>query len=226
MSETKIISFGCLGTLIDWKDGALNTLRPLFKDYLIDMADEEIFKLFLEFEKDIIAQDYISYRCVLQSILKRFASLLNINFSNDDLDSLVRSFPNWKVFPDTVESITKLKEKYKLAVIANIDYDLLEKCSFFHEVKFDWVLTSEDMKSYKPSPGIFTRSLNIFNAMADEVIHVAQSIFHDIEPSIQLGMKNVWINRYSEIYENQLEPEPELSFHDLSGFVKNLLKSG
>jgi 2-haloacid dehalogenase len=224
MNEIKIISFDCLGTLVDWKEGILNNLRPLFKDYLIEMEDEEIFNLFCEFEKAIIAEEYVSYRCVLQNILNRFAALLNINFSNDDLHTLVRSLPNWPVFPDTLESLIRLSARYKLAIIANIDNDLIEKCLFLHEVKFDWVLTSEVLKSYKPSQSTFIQALNKFNISVSEVIHVAQSFYHDIIPTQQMGINNVWINRYPEIIQNDFQENPKLSFPDLRHFSDYVLK--
>lgn len=224
MSETKIISFDCLGTLVDWKEGVINSLKPLFTDYLIEIEEEEIFKFFREFDAAIISKEYISYRCVLQNILKQFADLLKINMSNDDLHSLVRSLPNWSVFPDTIESLRKLSGKYKLALISNIDNDLLKKYHFFHDVIFDWVITSEELKSYKPSHNNFIQALNRFDTPASEIIHVAQSVYHDIIPTNQLNIKNVWINRYSEKLDSNNFPKTGLSFPDLNQFTQYMLQ--
>ena len=192
----KLISFDCYGTLVDWKSGVLNTLVPLFNDYLLDISEEEIFELFTKFDAEVIHSDFIYYRNVLIEIMKRFSNALNINLMKSDLDCLVNSLPNWPPFGDTSSSLKKLKNKYKLALITNSDNDLIDKTLSFLGVKFDYIITSAKVKSYKPSLNNFITSMEEFNLPPNQILHVAQSIYHDITPCNKLGIRNIWLNRY------------------------------
>jgi 2-haloacid dehalogenase len=196
--EIELISFDCYGTLVDWKKGILDTLVPLFDDYLLDISREEIFQLFIKFDAEILNSDFIFYRNVLREIMKRFSSHLKINMMENDLDCLVKSLPTWPVFEDTAETLRKLKNHYTLALITNSDNDLVEKTLNFLGVHFDYVITSSQLGTYKPSGNNFYRALEAFDLPAGKIIHVAQSIYHDIIPCNELGIQNMWVNRYNE----------------------------
>ena len=194
----ELISFDCYGTLIDWKQGVLNTLVPLFDEYLLDIEPGEIFSLFRRFDAESLSSDFISYRNVLREIMKKYAHHLNVNMMQADLDCLVNSLPDWPAFEDTVLALRKLKMSYKLALITNSDNDLIEKTLNFLGVEFDYVITSESLNSYKPSTENFTRALKIFDLPTHKILHVAQSIYHDIIPCNELGIRNLWVNRYND----------------------------
>jgi 2-haloacid dehalogenase len=186
--EIELISFDCYGTLVDWRKGILDTLVPLFDDYLLDISREEIFHLFMKFDEEILNSDFIFYRNVLRQIMKRFSSHLNINMMENDLDCLVKSLPSWPVFEDTSEILRKLKNHYALALITNSDDDLVEKTMNFLGVHFDYVITSSQLRTYKPSGNNFYRALETFDLPSDKIVHVAQSIYHDIIPCNELGI--------------------------------------
>lgn len=211
----KLISFDCYGTLIDWKKGVLNSLMPLFDEYLLDVSKDEIFTLFKKFDDEIVLSDFMYYRNVLNEIMKKFSAALNINLMKTDLDCLVNSLPNWEPFQDIAENLHKLKRKYKLALITNSDNDLIEKNLVFLGVSFDYTVTSADLGSYKPSQNNFIEALRIFNLPADQIIHVAQSIYHDIVPCNQLGINNIWINRYNEPFPDQEKEKPGIEIRSM-----------
>jgi 2-haloacid dehalogenase len=222
MNKIKLISFDCYGTLIDWKTSVVNTLKTLFDDYLIDISEEEIFKLFLGFDENLVKADFMFYRSMLREILKLYAKTFNINFAQDDLECLVRTLPSWKPFPDTVNALKIIKQNYKIAIISNIDRDLLDKSLIMLDTNFDYIITSDEVKSYKPSLNNFTYAFRRFNLPSQNILHVAQSRFHDIIPSNELGIKNVWINRYAQATSADPQEIPAAEFPDLISFARQL----
>ncbi len=155
--------------------------------------------------------------------MQRFARRLNINLQPADKNVLAETLPSWKPFPDTVEALRELKKKNdRLAIISNIDGDLLEKTLSQLGVGFDIVITSEELKSYKPSPENFLEALRRFHLPADQILHVAQSRFHDILPARDLGINAVWINRYDEPVPPMDEEYAGMRFSDLASFVAGI----
>ncbi len=198
METKEVISFDCYGTLIDWKSGVLDTLVPLFDQYFLDIGQEEIIQLFSRFDRELISGEYMFYRNVLKGIMKNFSQKLNLNLNEYDLLALQDSLQSWKPFEDTVQVLKTLKNKYRIAIISNVDNDLFEASNLLLEVKFDYVITSENCRSYKPSPTNFIQALKTFDVPANRVLHIAQSLYHDIIPTNELGVDNVWVNRYQD----------------------------
>ncbi len=221
--NTKIISFDCYGTLIDWKKGVLNALVPLFDEFLIDISEEEIFSLFLKFDAKLESLSYIPYKEILKDIMKAFSKELGLNMVDDDLMVLSDSLPQWPAFPDTVASLEKLKTKYKLAIISNIDNDLFQKTKSTLKLEFDFVISAEDVGSYKPSINNFNEALTLFDIPKDNLLHCAQSLYHDISPCNQLGISNIWINRYNEGYSDSIIEKPDIELNSLKELAKHLL---
>ena len=197
--NAEILSFDCYGTLIDWKQGVLDALVPLFDEFLIDISGEEIFTLFLKLDAQLESVKYRSYKEILKEIMKGFSSELGLNLLDEDLLILTKTIAKWPVFPDTIESLRKLKSIYKLAVISNIDNDLFQETNDTLGIEFDFVITSEDLKSYKPSAKNFDEALKTFHVPKAKHLHCAQSIYHDIIPCNQLEINNYWLNRYNEM---------------------------
>jgi len=220
--DYKVISFDCYGTLVDWKQGVLKALFSLLDEFQIEMTQEEIFSLFLELDAEIESNSYQSYKKILMDIMSGFSVKLGLNLREDDLLLLSKSLPDWPVYSDTVASLSALKKRYKLAVISNVDNDLFEKTNKKLGIEFDYIITAEDLRSYKPSHNNFIKALEIFDVKKENLLHCAQSYYHDIEPCIQLGIDNVWINRYDEVRsESQFGGmgKEYKSLGDLSGWL-------
>ena len=220
---TKTISFDCYGTLIDWKKGVLDALAPLFDEFLIDISEEEIFSLFMKFDAQFESLSYIPYKEILKDIMKAFSKELGLNMMEEDMMVLSDRLPKWPIFPDTVESLERLKAKYKLAIISNIDNDLFQKTKATLKVEFDYVISAEDVGSYKPSLNNFNEALKLFDIHKDNLLHCAQSLYHDISPCNQLGINNIWINRYNENYSDVTIEKPDLEILSLKELADYLL---
>jgi 2-haloacid dehalogenase len=104
---------------------------------------------------------------------------------------------NWLPFADTVLALERLKSKFKLAVISNIDDDLFAASALQLKIEFDHVITAQQARCYKPGMKIFNLALKTIGIPPSQVLHCGQSIYHDVIPAQSLGMATVWVNRPS-----------------------------
>jgi 2-haloacid dehalogenase len=191
------ISFDCYGTLIDWESGILPTLRTVFDHHQKSPSDAGILELYGEFEAQAESGPYQSYRNVLESVVQHFGKHYGFQPSPDELRSLPESLPSWPPFPDTVAALRQLQKRYKLAVISNTDDDLFAETQKHLGVEFDFVITAQQARTYKPSINNFQLALRTMGLAPDRLLHAAQSIYHDVVPASSLGIATVWVNRKS-----------------------------
>ena len=199
-NQFEVVSFDCYGTLIDWESGILPVLRQLLSSRKIDLSDDATLELFAEFESELEKSqyNYIKYREVLQEIVQEFGKRFNFEPTETELKCLSESIKNWQPFPDTVTALAALKQKYKLTVISNIDDDLFADTAKHLKVELDWLITAEQVRSYKPSTRNFEIALETMGIPGEKLLHVAQSIYHDIIPALSMGISTVWVNRRHE----------------------------
>lgn len=196
-SRFEVISFDCYGTLINWEAGLLPALRTVLRSHDQNLPDSGILELYGEFEADAEAGDYQSYRNVLESVVRKFGERLGFQPSPAQARSLHESIREWPPFSDTVAALRKLHEQYRLAIISNIDDDLFAETQKLLGVNFDFVITAQHAKSYKPSLNNFRVALQKIGVAPDRLLHAAQSVYHDVVPAQSLGIATVWVNRKS-----------------------------
>jgi 2-haloacid dehalogenase len=189
------LTFDCYGTLINWEEGILGALAPLRQQSKQVVSDDDVLERYAISESRMEADEYKSYREVLANVGKEMAAYLGVSVAAGDDGFLADSIADWMPFPDTVDSLAKLKDHFKLGIISNIDDDLFALSAKRLQVPFDHVVTAEQVGSYKPSHNNFNRAIEIIGLPKDKILHVAQSIYHDIEPANELGLANVWVNR-------------------------------
>ena len=199
-NQFEVVSFDCYGTLIDWESGILPVLRQLLSSRKIDLSDDATLELFAEFESEFENSEYnyIKYRKILQEIVQEFGKRFNFEPTETEVKCLIESIKNWQPFPDTVAALAALKQKYKLAVISNIDDDLFADTAKHLKVELDWLITAEQVRSYKPSTRNFEIALETMGIAPEKLLHVAQSVYHDIVPATSMGISTVWVNRRHE----------------------------
>ncbi|MBW4565784.1 MAG: haloacid dehalogenase type II [Mojavia pulchra JT2-VF2] len=193
--QYKVLTFDCYGTLIDWENGILTALKPLLFVHGINLNDDQILEKFAKFEADIQKKEYIKYKEVLSRVYQKFGEQFAFEPDSKELYSLADSIKNWLPFPDTVEALQSLKKKYKLAIISNVDDDLFAFSAQHLKVEFDWIITAEQVKSYKPSINNFRVAIERIDLPIEQILHVACSIYHDIIPAKSLGLSTIWVNR-------------------------------
>ena len=189
------LTFDCYGTLIDWERGILAAIKPILARHGVERSDDAILELFGELEAAAEAATYRRYSAVLTDVLAGFAERLGFTLASSEEDALARSVPDWPPFPDTVAALAILGRRYRLVILSNIDDDLFAASARHLKADFAAVITAQQVGSYKPNPNNFRFALEKLGVPSGDILHVAQSLFHDIVPAKEVGLATVWVNR-------------------------------
>lgn len=218
-SQYRVLTFDCYGTLIDWERGILNALRPVLDRHDISMTDDESLELFGELESAAERGPYLAYHKVLTVVLAGFAERLGFSLADNERLALADSVGDWPPFPDTVEGLQSLARHYQLVILSNIDDALFAGSAKHLKTEFADVITAQQAGSYKPNRRNFEIALERVGVPKEQVLHVAQSLFHDIEPANAIGLTTVWVNRRHDRPGSGATPEasaqPDLEVPDL-----------
>lgn len=210
------VTFDCYGTLIDWKGGLASSFCGLL-GAIVDEDPMRVFETYVALEAAEEAQAFQNYRTVMTRVAVAMGEEFDVGVTAAQAADFADSLPTWKPFPDTNDALRRLKSRYRLGVLSNVDRDLFAGTCRHFEVAFDFVVTAEDVRSYKPGPGHFREYLARHGAL-ERTLHVAQSLYHDGRPAGELGLAYVWINRYN--HPNETDVKPLASFADLTGLVE------
>ncbi len=191
------ITFDCYGTLVDWESGILGSLRPLARAHGVAATDGRILETYARLEAEAERPPYRSYREVLSFVAGSIAREWGFEPTKAEREILLEGFAGWKPFPDTVEALKALHQRYRLAIISNVDADLFSLTRRRLEVEFDWVTTASEARCYKPDPAVFSLALSRMDMPGERVLHAAQSLYHDVVPASALGLATVWVRRAS-----------------------------
>jgi 2-haloacid dehalogenase len=207
---TNVVTFDCYGTLVDFD---LNrVVRATLNERLrIDGVDEsEFLRDFRVMRFQAVLEEYRPYKEILPVSLEQAMRLHGLPYRQEDGDALVAAVPTFGPFSEVPAVLTKLKEKYQIAIISNTDDDLIRGNVERIGVDFDFVITAEQARAYKPQRQAFEYALRRVGRAADHVIHVAQGFEYDIIPTHGLGMRRIWINRSGRRGSSTFMPYEEL----------------
>jgi 2-haloacid dehalogenase len=200
-SRFEILTFDCYGTLIDWEAGLLPVIHRVLAAHGKNIDDASLLQLYGDFEQRLEQSSeqrpFRPYREVLESVVRQFGVEFGFTPTAEEARSLPDSLPKWKPWPDTVAALRQLKARFRLAILSNVDDDLFAGTLPQLRVDFDAVITAQQARAYKPSLKSFELALSRVNAPAHRVLHVGQSIYHDVIPAQALGLATVWVNRPS-----------------------------
>ena len=224
----QLLTFDCYGTLIDWESGILRALHSLLAAHdTPSPGDRELLALYAELEPAAQAGDYRSYRDVLADVTRGYAEALAIKLDPGQEHTLADSIADWPVYKDTSKALARLAAHYDLAILSNIDRDIFEgtrpKLLAGQPFEFAAVITAEDTRSYKPAIGHFWHAIDSLGIPGARILHVAQSLYHDITPAQSMGISTVWVNRHTgrdghgvtPFTEAEHDVEPDLEVPDL-----------
>lgn len=196
LTDVDALTFDCYGTLIDWEGGLTRSFLDIFGPQALANR-QKLFDSYVAIEAEIEGGAYRAYREVLVEVTARLARRLGWELAADKRTRLPELLPTWTPFADTNDALLRLKKKFRLGILSNIDPDLFAGTARQFPVTFDFIVTAQDVQSYKPSLGHFHRMLEKHGDLAT-TLHVAQSQFHDGRPANALGLAFAWINRYNE----------------------------
>ncbi len=188
-------TFDCYGTLVDWMAGIRDALARLWPD--ADTA--ALLTLYHQLEPAVQAGRGIPYRTVMAETLAYMAQTAGLAVPPGEEDALGTSLPGWPVFREVPASLRALRnDGWRLAVLSNTDVDLLDASLRAIGVPVDVLIVASEVGSYKPAHRHWKAFFDQTGADPERHVHVAASLFHDVEPCAQLGLRCVWINRLGE----------------------------
>ncbi|HET6850607.1 MAG TPA: HAD family hydrolase [Gaiellales bacterium] len=210
MHGERWLTFDCYGTLIDWNGGISTVLAAVFEPDDVP----RLLSRYHELEPRIEAERYRSYRQVLDLCLSGLAMEEGRGLADGESTALSESLPRWPAFPEVPDALAQLQaDGWRLAILSNCDRDLIAASLPRLGVRFDRVITAEDVGSYKPDHGHWQRFWELTGADRDLQVHVGASLFHDVAPAGELGIRSVWVNRLGE----PAGPDPDREVRDLGG---------
>jgi 2-haloacid dehalogenase len=217
------LTFDCFGTLIDWRHGIRTTGELLFPGHGADFLDA-----YIPLEAEVEGEGaFKRYRAVLAETTRRAAKQLALDLKADDASALVSTIPHWPPFGDVGPALADVRrEGWKLALLTNCDRDLIALTQRRLPASFDAVVTAEDVSAYKPNHAHFKLFQSTFGSSADAWIHVAQSYFHDIRPTHELGITRIWVNRQGQKDDPSLADAVIGGLAELPAAVSRLTKVG
>ena len=230
LTDFKALTFDCYGTLIDWESGMVAGLKPLTDRVDRPLSRDEILEAhaFQESTAQRISPAK-PYPELLALVYKRLAEEWGAPADWEECLAYGASVKDWPAFDDSAASLHYLKQHYKLVVLSNVD-----NASFAHsnrnslQVEFDAVYTAGDIGSYKPAPRNFEYMLEQLARHGigkGDILHTAESLFHDHGPANDFGLANCWIYRRHDSEGSGAtmalaeQPRTDFTFHSLADFV-------
>ena len=190
-----VLTFDCYGTLIDWEAGILAALRTPMAAHGIEDDDETLLATFGRYESEVEAGPYRPYREVLAEVLRRMTADAGDPSDAAEEAAFGGSVVDWPEFPDSAAALARLQVRFKLGVITNCDDDLFAASEARLGTTFDWVVTAQQARRYKPNPRGFELMFERVGLPPARILHVAQSLFHDHVTAKRLGLSTVWVDR-------------------------------
>lgn len=200
LTDFKALTFDCYGTLIDWERGILSELKPWAASHGLTPGDDAILERYGEAEAHWEAETPgARYPQILERVLESLASQWSVKTRSGEAAAFGQSVGRWPAFPDSAPSLQYLQRYYKLVIVSNVDRASFARTERQLGVRFDLVITAEDVGSYKPDTRNFEFALvaiqREFGIARQQVLHTAQSVFHDILPARKAGLTTMWVNR-------------------------------
>jgi len=197
LADFDALTFDCYGTLIDWERGILAELRPWATP--TGLSDDAILEAFgAEESRCEAATPDKPYPAVLADVYRALGRRWGLKMNEVAPIAFGGSVGRWPAFPDSAEALAYLQRRFKLVILSNVDRSSFARSNAKLQVDFDLVLTAQDVGSYKPDRRNFERLLTELAGLGiakDRILHVAQSLFHDVAPAKALGLSTVWVNR-------------------------------
>ena len=199
LTDFKVLTFDCYGTLIDWESGMFQALQPLVSRLGRPLSRDEMLAAHARHESaQQVTTPAKRYSELLAIVYKRLAEEWGMPVSWDECIAYGKSIRDWPAFEDSADALRYLKQHFKLVILSNVDNEIFAFSNKKLGVEFDAIFTAEDIGSYKPSPRNFEYMLEKLDARGigkGDILHTAESLFHDHGPANAFGLASCWIHR-------------------------------
>lgn len=210
----RLISFDVFGTLIDSRGGALAAFQSMLADSGAAHVATEAF--WEHWEARNIAhywEPYRRYRDICTLSLSETFAAFGIDAPASMIARYFEAFAHFALFCDVADALEKLARRYRLAIVSNIDDDLLAATPLARS--FDLVCTAERARGYKPDGTLFRHLIAHAGCERDEILHCGQSQFTDLVGGKPLGLAVLWINRRG-LKRHPSVPAPDQELRDVA----------
>jgi 2-haloalkanoic acid dehalogenase type II len=203
LSDFRVLTFDCYGTLIDWESGIYTALQPLLQRAVQTtgqtLSRDAVLETFARHESTQEEETpAMIYSELLATVHRRLARAWGVTLDEADHARFGASVPDWPAFPDSADALAYLKQHYQLVILSNVDRESFKGSNRRLGVEFDAIYTAQDVGSYKPDPRNFEyllAHLTQRGVAKAEILHTAQSLFHDHAPAKRFGLASAWIDR-------------------------------
>jgi 2-haloacid dehalogenase len=225
LTDFKALTFDCYGTLIDWETGMMRALEGLAGKSKGKLSRDQVLEAHARHEAAQQRQTpAMRYSDLLSVVYKRLAEEWGVTVSAAECQDYGQSIRSWPAFADSPGALQYLKNHYKLIILSNVDNRSFSFSNAALGVAFDAIYTAEDIGSYKPDDRNFTYMLKHAGELGlakGDILHTAESLFHDHVPARRHGIANCWIYRrhaqagFGATMDPGSAPEIDFTFHSL-----------
>lgn len=202
LTDFSTLTFDCYGTLIDWESGIIAALAPLTDRLKHDLSRDDILAAHAYYESTQQQQTPTKrYRELLAIVYKRLAEAWGVTVTWNECVRYGEAIKTWPAFPDSADALRYFKQHYRLVMLSNVDNESFAASHAKLGVDFDAIYTAEDIGSYKPAAANFIYMLTMLARLGidrSEILHTAESLFHDHAPANRHGLKSCWVYRRHE----------------------------
>jgi len=211
LDQVEILTFDCYGTLIDWESGIRQVLGEIAARHGLNAPVDDLVREWeaVQFEM-ISAPSFRRYHGILRDSLRQTLKRRGVTIHPNEQDLLAERIGGWQPFPDTKPMLAKLKKHYLIAILSNIDDDILAQTVPKLGIEFDELITSDQLLSYKPRPAHFQRAIKAFEKPAELFLHCAFGAKYDLIPAHNAGMLTAWVKRPGAIQESATQATAEV----------------
>jgi 2-haloacid dehalogenase len=230
LTDFKALTFDCYGTLIDWESGMVEALKPLTSRVTRELSRNDILEAHARHESaQQLQTPGKTYRDLLPIVYKRLAEEWGASASWEECVAYGRSVRDWPAFIDSAGALQYLKKHFKLVILSNVDNENFAGSNKKLQVEFDAIYTAEDIGAYKPSDKNLEYMLSKLKTLGIEkhqILHTAESMFHDHGPANRHGLASCWIYRRFDqdgfgatMHPGEM-PKYEFRFNSMADLVK------
>jgi 2-haloalkanoic acid dehalogenase type II len=203
LTDFRVLTFDCYGTLIDWESGIYTALLPLLNKATVPLSREAALEAYAPHEAAQEAETPgMVYSELLAVVHQRLADALGLPTTDAENRRFGASVPDWPAFADSASSLQYLKKYYQLVILSNVDRESFKGSNKRLGVEFDAIYTAQDVGSYKPDTANFDYMLDHLKQRGldrPDILHTAQSLFHDHAPAKQKQLASAWIDRRHDV---------------------------
>lgn len=227
-SRTKVITFDCYGTLVQWHDAVRRAAASILERHLTVTASKESIASFAARLREVAMEHqqqspFLEYETVLGASLNQALREAGHDATAADLETLLATLRRIEPHPDVPKALARLRQHYRIAVISNTSDELIADTITAIGTPIDFVITAQQARAYKPDHALFRLAYATMGVTKEETIHVAMGQFSDLKVCQELGIRCVWIDREGEPLNPAWKPDAVLK--DLSGLPQLLMPS-